>query len=117
MVKTGKFQTVLAEAAYAIAGHGFAEQEIGSATVPGEGPWQATVRVTRVGLLNLGEDDLAERFAEHVVNHECEFYVWITEDGDGFVNQEAMCNADWMPDQIAVMDRDFESVAAHYEDI
>lgn len=112
-----KFQTVLAEVAYAIAGHGFAENEIGSVSEPGEGPWQATVRVTRMGLMNLGEDDLMESFVEAVGEDHAddEFYVWITEDEQGFVNEEAMCNASLMPDQIAVMDRDWLAVEAHYE--
>jgi hypothetical protein len=115
-----KFQNVMAEAAYAIAGHGFAEREMGSVTEPGQGPWQALVRVSRVLLLNIGESEMSvqyETYLKEEVNtaSDAQCYVWIIEDTDGNVTVDQYCNADWMPDQIAVMDRDWEACEAHYD--
>ena len=104
---------MLAQSARAIAGHGFAEHEVGDLS-NGNGPWQALVRVTASCLLDLGEDDLAAIMCHQIGSDE--WYVWISEDEQGFVTNESCCNADQMPDQIAVMDRDWESVAAHYAD-
>lgn len=107
-----KFDSALAEAAYIIAGHGFTEHTVGDLS-EGNGPWQATVRVSRQVLMNLGEN-ADECFPQNTLVTDCEFYVWIMEDEAGFVTTEAMCNVDYMPDQVMVMDRDFEAVAAHY---
>lgn len=77
-----KFGSILAEAAYTMAGHGFTEGEYGNVeTADG---YNALCIVSPVLLLNLGEDELAEKVRE-VTEEEC--YVWFREDSQGFVDR------------------------------
>lgn len=76
-----KFDSVIAEAAYEITLHGFADEEYGTTDTTG---WNASVPVSAVTLLNVGAVDLSERFrAEH---GDTTLYVWIRENNEGFVN-------------------------------
>lgn len=76
-----KFDNILAEAAYAICGHGFSEDEFGSVE-HGMG-WNAVAVVSTTVLLNVGEGGLAKQF-DHEYGSET-FLVWIREDSQGFV--------------------------------
>jgi hypothetical protein len=112
-----KYQNVLAEAAYAIAGHGFAEDEIGDLSEPNRGPWQALVIVSAVLLLNVGETELAERLrASDDIDGESEFFVWVIEHDNGSVEMDTMCDVVAMPDQVNVIMRDWASVIEHYDE-
>lgn len=76
-----KFDNVIAEAAYAIAGHGFADEESGS--VEETDGWNALVTVSSAVLLNLHEFNICERFRD--AHQGATMFVWIREDSDGFV--------------------------------
>lgn len=80
-----KFDSTLAEAAYAVAGHGFAEDEFGSVQDIG---WNAVVVVSSTVLLNLGEDlDLIDRLTDEFPDTLRDGYlVWVREDSQGFVS-------------------------------
>lgn len=76
-----KFTDVTAEAAYIIAGEGFAE-EFGNVETTAK--WNALCDVNHVTLRNIGENELADRFkAEHGENT---ITVWVQADSDGFVS-------------------------------
>ena len=81
-----KFDTACAEAAYFIAGHGFAESEEGSVDEDG---WNALVEVTHTVLLNL--DAPAELFAAaaaewpDLLHGAQSVTVWVHENSAGFV--------------------------------
>ncbi len=76
-----KYESALAEAAYVIAGNGFAVDECGSVD---EWGWHALVVVSPVLLLNVGEADLAERVRAEVGDAEQD--VLVREDSQGFVD-------------------------------
>lgn len=77
-----KFSDVLSEAAYAIAGHGFA-REFGS--VEDRDGWNAIADVSPVLLRNVGEDELADRLEAEYGDRQR--VVWINEDSQGFVGK------------------------------
>lgn len=77
-----KFANVRAEAAYVIAGHGFADEESG--TVEEADGWNALVTVSAQVLMNLGEEDLFNRF--HAEHQGATMFVWVREDSQGFVH-------------------------------
>lgn len=77
---SSKFDNVIAEAAYEIAGHGFAEEEYGTVDTTG---WNALVQVSAVTLLNVGAADLSERFRAEFGGDTV--YAWIRENNEGFV--------------------------------
>jgi hypothetical protein len=81
-----KFQNTLVEAAYAVAGHGFAQEESGN--VEELTGWNALVSVNATVLINLGEDELHERYTSFLwltVEEPAGFFVWIRQDNQGFV--------------------------------
>ncbi len=78
----GKFDSVLAEAAYTIMLHGFTEDQFGTSD---SGGWNGLVDVSATGLLNLGEDELRERFVAKHGDAAGGYLVWIREDSQGFV--------------------------------
>ena len=78
-----KFDSPLAEAAYAVANHGFAEEEFGSVTLP-EG-WNALVDLTPTVLLNLDETDLFRTMQNEGMPFSG-YLVWVREDSQGFVS-------------------------------
>lgn len=82
---TSKFSDVAAEAAYAIAGHGFAEDEFGSVDHYG---WNALVVVNSTCVLNIGDEELAQRLraAHPGIDVGADLAVWIREDAQGFVD-------------------------------
>lgn len=77
-----KFANVRAEAAYAVAGHGFADEESGS--VEEIDGWNALVTVSAQVLMNLGETDLFNRFRD--AHQGATMFVWVRVDSDGFVH-------------------------------
>lgn len=77
-----KFANVIAEAAYVIAGHGFADEESGS--VEETDGWNALVTVSAQILMNLGEDDLWKSF--YATHEGATMFVWVREDSQGFVH-------------------------------
>jgi hypothetical protein len=76
-----KFDNVIAEAAYAIASHGFAEEEYGEVSTTG---WNALVTVSATTLLNVEEIDLSERLRAEYGGSE--IFAWIRENSEGFVS-------------------------------
>lgn len=78
-----KFDSMLAEAAYAVAGHGFAEDEFG--TVDETIGWNAVVNVTPTVLLNLDETDLFRKVQNDRMPFDG-YLVWVHEDSQGFVS-------------------------------
>lgn len=77
-----KFDNVIAEAAYEIAGHGFVEEEYGTSETTG---WNALVTVSATTLLNVGaESDLIDRFRAEVPGI-AGTLAWIRENDEGFV--------------------------------
>lgn len=76
-----KFDNILAEAAYAICNHGFAEDEFGSVEY-GTG-WNALAVVSPVLLRNVGETENADKLEDEYGTES--FLVWIREDSQGFV--------------------------------
>jgi hypothetical protein len=79
-----KFDSVMAEAAHVIHAHGFAADEFGS-SVEGAG-WNGLVTVSAPVLLNLGENELRDRFVAEHSDTVGGFLVWIQEDTQGFVS-------------------------------
>ena len=81
-----KFQNMLAEAAYFIAGNGFSVYEEGS--VEELDGWNALVTVSMPVLLNLGMDEysLSQVLKEFPEARSGEVLVWVQEDSQGFVN-------------------------------
>lgn len=77
-----KFDSVASEAAYEIANHGFADRDFG--TVGESTHWNALVTVSAVTLLNVGANELSDRFREDWGDNE--ITVHIREDNDGFVD-------------------------------
>lgn len=75
-----KFDNVLAEGAYEITLHGFADEEYGTTDTTG---WNALVTVSAVTLLNVGATDLSERFRQEYGGDTA--YAWIRENNEGFV--------------------------------
>lgn len=75
---------ILSESAFAVANHGFAEEEyVPPNTRPGA-DWHALVTVSATVLLNLGETDLAERFRDKVPGI-AGALIWIKTTADGTV--------------------------------
>lgn len=108
---SGKFRDVVAEAAYAIAGHGFTEEEAGNVS---EGtPWQAVVVISPVLLMNVAEEGLAYRLGRWLIhNHMREdqtIYVWLSEDTQGFVDVEM-----WAQNLDAVLSEYTPHIAKEY---
>lgn len=95
-----KFSNIEAECAHAIVGHGFAESEFG--TVEDPGGWNGLVTVSAVLLLNVGEEELAQKFALEYLTKPAraqEIVVWLTEDDQGFVSLRGVAcsdEADWI---------------------
>lgn len=83
-----KFDNTLAEAAYAVCNHGFAEDEFGTVDDIG---WNALAVVSSTVLLNLDvEDDLIQRvLAEFPETRTSGLLVWIQEDSQGFVTVQS----------------------------
>lgn len=75
-----KFDNVLAEGAYEITLHGFADEEYGTTDTTG---WNALVTVSAVTLLNVGATDLSARFRQEYGDDT--LYAWIRENNEGFV--------------------------------
>ena len=75
------FDDVLAEAAYSIANHGFAEDEFG--TVEDAAGWNGIVVVSPTILLNLDEKNIRDRYENLYGNDD--LLVWVREDSQGFV--------------------------------
>jgi len=73
--------STLAEAAYAIAGHGFADTFGEASDLTG---WNGLATVSPVLLMNVGETDLAETLRARY--GDAEYIVWIREDNSGFVD-------------------------------
>lgn len=84
-----KFDNVLAEGAYEITLHGFADEEYGTADTTG---WNALVTVSAVTLLNVGANDLSERFRQEYGDDT--LYAWIRENNEGFVTLVEHTNED-----------------------
>lgn len=79
-----KFDSVLAEAAYAVAGHGFTDEEFSN--VQDSTGWNALVTVSATTLLNVGETEIRDRFlAEHSDAPLDGYLAWIRENDQGFV--------------------------------
>lgn len=76
-----KFDDTLAEAAYAVAGHGFTEDEFGTVDDIG---WNAVVVVSPTILLNLGETEIRDAYENLHGNDD--LLVWVREDSQGFVS-------------------------------
>lgn len=76
---------ILARAAFAIAGHGFAEEEFGN--TEDSIHWNALVVVSGVLLLNLDETDIYDEYVEagYVCPAGREYLVWVQQDNDGHV--------------------------------
>lgn len=81
-----KFENMLAQSAYQIAGGGFAIYEEG--TVEDLDGWNALVTVSMPVMLNLGMDEyaMAQLLKEMPEARNNEVLVWIQEDSQGFVN-------------------------------
>lgn len=77
-----KFESPLAEAAYAVCNHGFAEEEFGTVQDIG---WNALVDVTPTVLLNLGETDLFRKVQDQNMPFSG-YLVWVREDSQGNVS-------------------------------
>lgn len=77
-----KFDSPLAEAAYAVCNHGFTEDEFGSVQ---EGGWNALAVVTPTVLLNLDETDLFRTMQNEGMPFSG-YLVWVREDSQGFVS-------------------------------
>lgn len=81
-----KFENMLAQSAYQIAGEGFAIYEEGS--VQELDGWNALVTVSKPVMLNLGMDEyaMAQLLKETPEVRYNEVLVWVQEDTQGFVN-------------------------------
>lgn len=75
-----KFDSPLAEAAYAIANHGFSVDDFGTVQDIG---WNAIVTVSSTVLMNLGENEIREKFDAHYGDET--FLVWVREGVAGSV--------------------------------
>lgn len=107
----GKFADTLAEAAYTIAGHGFAADEFGTVQDIG---WNAIVDVTFNGMLNLDMDtDLISRtLYEHPCVRSGGLLVWIKENTEGFVNVVSYGSDEGAVSGSDMVNRQFDAAAA-----
>lgn len=100
-----KFDNVIAEAAYEIAGHGFAEEEYGEVSTTG---WNALVTVSATTLLNIGADaDLIERFRAEVPGI-AGALAWIRESNEGFVTLVKHGTDEGLHSGIDIVNRDWD---------
>ena len=73
-------ETMLANASLALHGHGFGDEEFGASH--DGGVFNALVTISRVLLLNVGEEEIADEFGG--VFEDTELTVWVQEDSNGF---------------------------------
>lgn len=108
------FDSALAEAAHAIAGHGFAEAEFGSVQ---EGGWNALVVVSPTILLNLGENEVRDTLLDFMPNMPVAGYlVWIREDSRGFVTEVEYASDEGLRSGTDLLNRAFDKASEYGED-
>jgi hypothetical protein len=107
----GAFSDLLAQAAWAVANHGFAERE--SSVDEDGGEWQALVTVSAAVLLNLSETVLAQTM--RCLLGEGEHLVWVRQTDDGLIINEESAQVDAEPRKVRRIEQGwtglFETVA------
>lgn len=103
-----KFDNVLAEGAYAICNHGFAEDETGSVHY-GIG-WNALAVVSPVLLRNVGETEIADKLEDEYGTES--FLVWIREDSQGFVSLIDFSADSGLTSGTDLINQEFDALAA-----
>lgn len=104
------FDGLYAEAAWAVANHGFTIDEWGE--VGAAGDWNALVTISPTVLLNLGEDDLAARLEERIGDGERDVHVRQLNDGQVVTKESVPTDFPGEADRIrALFDKDKESHA------
>lgn len=103
-----KFDNVLAEGAYAICNHGFAEDETGSVHY-GIG-WNALAVVSPVLLRNVGETEIADKLEDEYGTES--FLVWIREDSQGFVSLIDFSDDSGLTSGTDLINQEFDALAA-----
>lgn len=105
-----RFDDLLGQAAWAVANHGFVEQE--SWLEDDGGDWQGLVLVSSAVLLNLHE--MALHQAVRCVIGEGEHLVWLRQSEEtGFIHTEASAQVDAEPEQVRDIEQGWAGLFEH----